>query len=437
MSAWQLCVEPTISDALLTDPGIGFIAAPGLMGDVPIVRDTRGEEVSKYRFAPDARTWNHPDSQVYYAGAPWRLLEPQEGVYCWDALDQKLAQAKALRCTAVVRVSPYSLTEDVPAWLRARFAQEPEFPFWRIDPNTTDYAPCWARFIRAFAARYDGHPIIASVDMALVGAWGEGAGSEFVETARLDEIIRAYIEGFQRTPMQCLLHDPVSVAAIRRYRRAVGFRVDCLGDMGGFHGSQWSHMTDFYPQNIENFQMRDAWKRAPVVFEACWHMDDWYRSGWDIDHIIDESLKWHISSFNAKGTPVPEAWREPVSRWVRRMGYRLELRRVCATAQNGMLHARLMWCNTGVAPCYHAYPVKLRLEGERGRQEWTLHEDIRQWLPDEDVLCEVRAPLRLAEGDYRLSVGIEGPFGMLALAIEGRGEDGYYPMGVLRVSKEG
>ena len=61
--------EPRISDALLTNPGIGFIAAPELMkapGDQ--VRDNRGNPVAPYRFTPHSKTWNHPDSGVYYCG---------------------------------------------------------------------------------------------------------------------------------------------------------------------------------------------------------------------------------------------------------------------------------------------------------------------------------------------------------------------------------
>lgn len=424
-------MEPKILDTLLCNPGIGFIAAPQLMGDPEIVRDNRGQEVAKYKFAEDAKTWNHPDSGLSYAGAPWNVLEPEEGRYDWSALDEKLERVRLMGCNAVVRVSPYSLTEDVPAWMRERWIEEPEFPFWRVDPNTTDFCECWARFVRAFAARYDGHPFISSVDMALMGAWGEGAGSEFVEEEKLDGIIRAYCEGFNKTPLQCLLHDPVSVGAIRRYRKNVGFRVDCLGDMGGFHGKEWSHMQDYYPMNIENFHMHDAWEKGPVIFEACWHMNDWYLAGWDIDYIIRESLKWHISSYNGKQTTVPEAWKDAVAAWVKKMGYRFELRRATVETKGDVLNVRLLWGNTGCAPCYNAYPVVLRLRSETGGGSWTLTEDIRAWLPDEDHLSRAEIKTGLPAGEYTLEVGVDtcvAEIGMLNLAIEGRNEDGFYPL---------
>lgn len=442
MSNWQCTFYPQISDEILTNPGIGFIAAPSLMGDLEEVRDNRGQLVEKYRFTPTSQTWNHPDSGVYYGTVYWRDIEIEEGYYCWDTFEEKLELAKQMGCTLVARCAPYALAEDIPAWLRERYPKEPDFPFWKIDPNYTEYAECWSRFISVFGERYDGNPYISSVDMALVGAWGEGGGSEFVEPKKLDKIIKAYLDGFRQTPLQMLLHDPVSVDCVRHYRRDIGFRVDCLGDMGGFHGKEWSHMLDFYPQNIENFKMREAWRKAPVLFEACWHMNDWYHSGWDIDYIVEESLKWHISSFNAKQTTVPIAWRDTVSYWLKRMGYRFELRRCRASIEKRLLKVELLLANVGVAPCYHPYPLVVRLLGAGQEHRFQLQDDIRNWMPDEDVLVSrtISLPNDLPPGEYMLSIGIDPQIPGIEpihLAIQGRDSDGFYPMHTLRVDELG
>lgn len=444
MKKQMTIVEPRISDGLLTNPGIGFIAAPGLMDVEPEdIRDNRAKRVAPYRFTPDSVTWNHPDSGVYYCGGRWKDIEIADGVYDWTSLDEKLEKAAQMGCTAVVRVAPYALAEeeDIPGWLRNRWPEEPEFPFWRIDPNTTDYAALWARFIREFARRYDGNPVISSVDMAIVGAWGEGGGTEFMDQEAMQTIIRAYVDGFRHTPLQALLHDPRSLSCIRACRAKVGFRVDCLGDMGGFHGTRWSHMLDFYPENIENFQMGDAWRDAPVVFEACWHMNDWYLQGWDIDYIIDESLKWHISSYNSKGTTVPEAWRPSVERWVRRMGYRFEVHRMswdAAVIPGENWNVELLVLNTGVAPCYHNYAPMIQLYGNGRCVELPLDEDIRTWMPDEEHFgaYELSIPEDMEPGTYEVRLGF--PTGLaqrpaLMLAIEEECIDGFYKMGHINV----
>ena len=437
--------EPVISDALLTNPGIGFIAAPQLMEvSADQVRDNRGNPVAPYRFTDDSKTWNHPDSGVYYCGGRWRDIEIEEGVFDWAGMDQKLETAAQMGCTAVVRIAPYALVEwdDIPGWLRERYPQEPEFPFWRIDPNTTEYPRLWARFVREFARRYDGHPVISSVDMAIVGAWGEGGGTEFMDYDAMKTIILAYVDGFRHTPLQALLHDPVSLQCIRECRAKVGFRVDCLGDMGGFHGERWSHMLDFYPQNIVNFNMGDAWRDAPVVFEACWHMNDWYIEGWDIDYIIDESLKWHISSYNSKGTTVPEVWRGSVERWVRRMGYRFEIHQMGWEAEavpGESWKTELLVLNTGVAPCYHNYAPVIRLKGKDTSVDLKLDADIRTWMPDEEYFgkWELTIPEDLAPGEYEVQLGF--PTGLekrpaLMLAIENERDEGFYVMGRVSVT---
>ena len=70
--------EPRISDALLTNPGIGFIAAPELMkttGDQ--VRDNRGNPVAPYRFTPTAKPGTIPIPVFTTAAAvPMRQVRP-------------------------------------------------------------------------------------------------------------------------------------------------------------------------------------------------------------------------------------------------------------------------------------------------------------------------------------------------------------------------
>lgn len=441
----QVTVYPTIIDTVITNPGIGFIAAPGLMGQIEKVYDNRENEVEKYKFTEESITYNHPDSKAYFCSASWKQIEREKGVYDWKILEDKLEYAKSLGCTAVVRCSPYALSEeeDIPGWFRRECPDEPEFPFWRVDPNTTPYIEYWSNFIKDFAKHFDGHPMISSVDMTIVGAWGEGGGTEFLEEEAIKRVTDAYLDGFKITPLQALLHDPLSVKNIRDRKANVGFRVDCLGDMGGFHGEKWSHMLDFYPENIENFNMGSAWERAPVLFEACWHMNDWYYQGWDIDYIIKESLKWHISSFNSKGTTVPEPWKDKVLNWIKKMGYRFELRKFTYDNQvkNGQfLHISGLWANVGVAPIYNPYTLVLRLVGEGGVHTFRSREDIRGWLPDMDILWEESFLIsdHVLEGSYNIEIGIETgvkEIGNVKLAITGE-KDGYYPMGKILIERK-
>lgn len=431
---------PQLSDALLVNPDIGFIIAPQLMDETQIIHDNRGKAVEKYKFTQSSKTFNHPDSKLGYCGARWKDIEPRENEYNWQIIEDKLAKVRALGCSAVARIMPYALSEDddIPQWLREMYPDEPEFPFWRIDPNNTKYAYYWSRFVREFARRYDGHPLISGVDMAIVGAWGEGGGTELMNAEGMDSIISAYIDGFVVTPLHALLHDPVSLAAIKKHRANIGFRVDCLGDMGGFHGQEWSHMLDFYPESIQNFDMADAWQAKPVVFEACWHMNDWYLQGWDIDYIVDESLKWHISSYNSKGTTVPLEWRESVERWVKRMGYRYEIHMISYELEGDILQVEILLNNSGVAPCYRLFKPVIKLTSPQDEISFTIDADNRLWLPGEDISINARITLpHTAKGKYTMALGFPTEAAdTLELAIEGRDKEGYYPFGNILLKGE-
>lgn len=171
-------------------------------------------------------------------------------------------------------------------------------------------------------------------------------------------------------------------------------------------------------------------------------MNDWYVQGWDIDYIIQETLKWHISSFNNKATVVPEPWKENVKAWLNQMGYRFELRKFTydsGVKAGGELGITALWANVGVAPIYNRYLLVVRLIGHD--QTYTLHskEDIREWLPQVDIAWEesFSLPADMPEGEYGLEVGIETgvtEIGNIQLAIDGI-RDGYYPMGKLFVER--
>ena len=68
-------------------------------------------------------------------------------------------------------------------------------------------------------------------------------------------------------------------------------------------------MLDCYPQGIVYGGAADAWKTKPVHFEVCWVMQHWQDKGWDADYIFDQAVKWHMSTFNTKSSPMaPEQW---------------------------------------------------------------------------------------------------------------------------------
>lgn len=436
-------VRPRVIDDVLVNPGIGFMTFQRFNGDKlnEGTKWTEGYPIVQQELDGNPENENHPMTSLAYFRVYWRFIEPEQGQYRWDLIDKTLETAAARGQTLLLRIAPYGTgaDNDVPDWYRQRVGKEDGLPEkWRTNPEDPRYVKCFGDMVRALGARYDGHPSLESVDLSIVGAWGEGAGSDQLTQPTREALVDSYLEAFKKTLLVMLLTDE-KTNLYGLSKRDVGWRVDCLGDMGGF-SKTWCHMCDYYPQAIINFGMQDAWKKAPVTLEVCWVMQKWKDEGWDIDYIIEQSLKWHISSFNAKSSPVPKEWTPQVDRWLRKMGYRFVLRKFTYPSivqSGGELSFTSWWENQGVAPCYRPFRLALRLSRDRDNAVLITKADLRSWLPGDNLYdSAVAVPKGLEAGEYDLVIGVlservDEP--RVRLAIEGRRDDGWYSLGRITV----
>jgi len=224
-------------------------------------------------------------------------------------------------------------------------------------------------------------------------------------------------------------------------RKGCGWRADCLGDMGGFSRT-WCHMRDFYPQQIRKTGAADAWKRAPVAFETCWDMRKWKSEGWDIHAIFDFALKYHASYVNNKSAPIPEGTRPEVERLLRRLGYRLVLKKAVLPrriAARSTFRLATVWENKGVAPPYRDYFLAVRLKGKSMTRVLVSSTSIKGWLPGEkSVSLSFKSDTDSVPGSHELAIGIVPRGGVkpvVRIAVEGETPDGWYPLGDVSVGR--
>ena len=90
-----------------------------------------------------------------------------------------------------------------------------------------------------------------------------------------------------------------------------------------------------------------------------------------------------------------------------------------------------------MAPCYRDFPLAIRLVGAQRTEVLFTRADITSWMPGDSLFDDrVFLPRDMPEGDYELQLGIvdrQTRRPRVRLAIEGRNDDGWYPMGTISV----
>ncbi|NOY37289.1 MAG: DUF4832 domain-containing protein [Chlorobi bacterium] len=447
-------VRPVVTDEVLTNPGMGFMTFQRFNGDTLNAGSgwTEGFPVEYQKFDGDLKNKDYPETSIAYFRVYWKFVEPEMGKYNWEMIDKALKTAHDRQQTLMLRIAPYGTgpDRDVPEWYRAMTGDRDEWlpdgkKGWRVDAEDPGYARYFGKMIKDLGQRYDGHPDLEAVDLSIVGFWGEGRGSAILTQQTREALVNAYTDHFKKTPLIMLLTDEKT----NKYgltQANVGWRVDCIGDLGFWAKEQdgWTHMYRYYPQGIINFGMKDAWRKAPVSLEICGTLKSWKaKQGYninDVEYIINETLKWHISSFNAKSSGVPEEWWPQINRWLNKMGYRLVLRSFAYPeyiAANKKLSFKSWWENKGVAPCYKKFLLAIRLTNEKRSVVMITDADITTWLPGDNLYDDaVFVPYDMPAGEYILQVGIvdrQTHEPRVKLAIAGRDTEGWYTIGKIKI----
>ena len=465
-------VRPVKTDEALVNPGIGFMTFQRFNGDAlnEGAGWTEGRPIAYQEWKGDLTNRDHPRTSLAYFRVNWKFVEPQPRQYDWAMIDKALATAASRGQKLLLRISPYQEEPDldVPDWYRKMVGDERSIPTdkWRTSPEDPRYVDYFGGLIRRLGARYDGHPDLESVDVSFIGFWGEGSGGHLLKDETRKALLRAYLDGFHRTrlllgpmngdaPFPGFLVEGLPIAASwpdgrtngeGPQMRHLGWRFDCLGDLGFWktEKNDFAHMFDIYPEQVIQSGMAEAWRQAPVSLEICGTFRSWrdkqHYGEKEVRYVFEQALKWHVSSFNAKSSPVPPEWKPLVDEWLKRMGYRLALRKLtypARVAPGGALPITSWWENDGVAPCYEDFALALRLAGPGRSVVRTTDARVPSWLPGDSLYDgRVFLPRDLPPGRYELQVGIVDRQSLapaVKLAIGGRTPDGWYPMGPIDV----
>lgn len=461
----NVVIRPKEINEVLNNPGIGFTTFNRFNGDslwhyghevyLNVLYPIQFQE----EFDKSLQVDGHPLTSIAYFRLYWKHIEPEMGIFNWALIDTILKVANERNQTVILRIAPYTTKEyphlDVPEWYRSLVGEKNEWQpvgrKWMVDPEDPKYSFYFGRVIAELGKRYDGHPDLEAVDLSIVGAYGEGEGTEYLTEKTFKKLMDVYIDNFKKTPLVPLLTIGDNETTKYALSRAdVGWRVDCIGDLG-FFSENFTHMHDFYPQVIIKSGMKDAWRKAPVHLEVCGTIEGWkdepgscrWCQGYNLDdlkYIINETLKWHVSSFNNKSTAVPDEWRPYIDEWLKKMGYRFVLRKFSypeSLGENKKLTFQSWWDNKGVAPCYKKFALAIKIENKFKSEVMITDADVTSWLPGDNIYDDaVFLPRDVQKGIYDLKIGIidkQSHEPKVKFAIEGKDENGWYYLGKIKI----
>jgi hypothetical protein len=435
-------VRPREIQDVLLNPGMGITTFQRFNGQAlnpPLEWSERGPE-TKLAQAPTKPDF--PDTSIAYCRWYWETLEPEPGEFRWDIIDLAIEEARAHGQTLAIRLMPYSDQDPLPAWFRSSGARRANKPgdkdgsIWQPDFSDPLYLKAWGELVAAAGQRYDGNPYIDSVDISSVGYWGEGWSHYMPDFAYQKPLIDLWLNAFRRTPLLMNFDEPQALTYGTAH--GAGWRLDCLGDMRTSSDDPYfpAEMLEIYPQQVVRSGVQDVWQQRPVSLESCGTASSWKQDGFDVDYILDQALRWHVSSVNLKSSPIPAEWKPNFVRFQKRMGYRFVLRRLeyeRTVVAGDMMPIHMWWLNAGVAPVYREYSLAVQLRSAEHTAVLQIPVDVRKWLPGDAIFDgTLYIPATLPAGKYDFRVAMLDPRTSepaVRFAIEGRNADGWYDMG--------
>ena len=252
-----------------------------------------------------------------YVRFHWKSLEPEEGKYNWEPIDNEIERAEKLgipfsfrvMCASAHSATPYASPEWVFKEKGAKFAMFKNDPngdsstgdtrFERVTPIFEDpvFIKFHARFIKALAERYDGDPRISTIDIGSYGNWGEwhtyrlGVPEATPQTRK--KFADAYLDNFKKTPIVFMSDDAQTLEyALEKGGKfpRVGIRRDGVG--GPWHYRNWIGSKKY--SRIP--KMGEIWKSQPVLLEFISSPNK--QKEWSMQRAVDFILGNHCNVFN-------------------------------------------------------------------------------------------------------------------------------------------
>lgn len=448
----RVTVRPTDTGEALENPGMGWTFH--YYSNIPTNYGSR--------LAPWDTLDDFPGLTTVYLRIPWAYVEPQEGVFNWSVIDGPAQRwvAKGKRIALRISCSESWMRYATPQWVEEAGAKgysftpgrlDPEGPFWEPDYDDAVFLEKLDRFLAAMAARYDGNPEVAFVDVGSFGVWGEGHlwSSTQLEYPP-DTVIRhidLHLKHFQNTLLVANDDFAFQGEEILAYAldKGLTLRDDSIlvqpGESAYFHADM----------------AQAFWPHRPVILECEHYGASRDRGNWQDGSLYLQAVEDYHASYAAIHWWPDEFLQENrdlVDRINRRLGYRLRLVEASWPAEcrpGESLWIETVWSNAGVAPCYEGGHPAITLKAadaesgtegivtvfaDEGMDVSELPVGPAGEAPEVRRQLRVTLPFYVGPGEYSVWASVGRATGTPVYSLPHGGGDGErrYRLGTLRVT---
>lgn len=387
-----------------------------------------------------------PGFTTVYLRLAWNYLEPEEGCFNWEVIEEPIRRWRAAGKRIAFRVSccesdpkqPYA----TPEWIRRAGAKGaffgPDKKNWEPDYADPVFLEKLERFLSVFAERYDGKDWVEFIDMGSVGVWGEWHAGSQSGIPLAPEMMRRHIDiharFFRRSKLFQLYGPGEEIYSYARRTADAGLRCDSAGVAPYYyaHLGGYSHRTLF----------EKTYPKQPVVVEPAHYSHQQEHNTWQ----KGSTLAHAVEALHPTWVTVhhwPQEWlnenRETAERLANRMGYWFLAKTVMhrrIQPRGAELLVRLNVENRGVAPAYHRYVPAFSLvsieSGTEMMRGLARRIDVRRWKPGHVSMNNLRfaIPFDVPAGRYILRIGLlesaRQSAGAVQLGNHDRDSDGFY-----------
>ena len=349
-------VQPEDTGELFANPGMGWVLH--FYDNVP----TNYGSQLEYADTLD----DFPALGVIYLRIPWSYVEPEEGVFTWSVVDTPARKwiAKGKQIAFRFSCSESWCRWATPEWVQQAGAKGHNFtpgkgvqedgPFWEPDYDDPVFLEKLDHFLAAAAARYDGDPNVAWIDVGSFGVWGEGhtyhSSALPYSAETIERHIDLHLKHFKHTLLAAnddfVLQDRGNGAIDYALEKGLTLRDDSILVQGGKDAYYHADMAQGF------------WPNHPVVLESEHYGGSRDRGNWQDGSLYLKALEEYHASY-----PSIHWWpreflneqRTLIEKMSLRMGYRLQLVEASWPARmrlDSRLEFTSEWRNAGVAPCY-------------------------------------------------------------------------------------